>query len=170
MDSDQARTFRLQLMALYRRLQSEHVQQLPLGDLRVLGAVDRLSGRDAAPDVPEAQRQLSTTGGPTPSEVADDLHQQRPNVAAAVTRLRADGLLDRVPDDADRRRGRLRLTHRGRQLLLRDRQEREGWLRAAATERLTAAELSTLITAGELMQRLADTETRQTPTSDRNPR
>lgn len=153
MDTAQARTFRLQLMALYRRLQSEHVQQLPLGDLRVLGAVDRLTTAAAAPAAGSA-----SPPGPTPSDVAADLHQQRPNIAAAVRRLAADGLLERVPDGTDRRRGRLLLTDLGRDALHRDRQEREGWLRAAAGQRLSPAEVDTLIAAGELMQRLADTE------------
>ncbi|GHF24047.1 MULTISPECIES: MarR family winged helix-turn-helix transcriptional regulator [Streptomyces] len=138
MNTDEATVFRRNLMALHRRLREEHVGDIPLNEVLVLGAVDR-HGASAGPGV-----------------IADDLRMARSNLAALLRRLEARELVDVAPDPADGRRSLIGLTRRGRELLERDRVEREMWLVKAAAAALTPAEAKQLLAAGALMQRLAD--------------
>ncbi|MER6573638.1 MarR family transcriptional regulator [Streptomyces sp. NPDC001093] len=138
MERNEAHVFRQDLMALHRRLREEHVGGIPLNEVLVLGAVDR-HGASASP-----------------SGIADDLRMARPNVAALLRRLEAKELVELTPDPADGRRSLTALTQRGRQLLERDRSERESWLVRAVAAALSPAEAQQLLAAGALMRRVAD--------------
>ncbi|RLU80466.1 MarR family transcriptional regulator [Streptomyces griseocarneus] len=138
MDTEEATLFRRSLMALHRRLREEHVGDIPLNEVLVLGAVDR-HGASASP-----------------STVADDLRMARSNLAALLRRLEAKELVELTPDPADGRRSVIGLTRSGRQLLERDRAERESWLVKAVAAALSPAEAEQLLAAGALMQRVAD--------------
>ncbi|MFF4740864.1 MarR family winged helix-turn-helix transcriptional regulator [Streptomyces sp. NPDC001262] len=138
MDIDEANLFRRNLMALHRRLREEHVGDIPLNEVLVLGAVDR-HGASASP-----------------SAVADGLRMARSNLAALLRRLEGKELVELTPDPADGRRSVIRLTPGGRQLLERDRVERELWLVKAASAALSPSEVKQLLAAGAMMQRLAD--------------
>ncbi|RSS78649.1 MarR family winged helix-turn-helix transcriptional regulator [Streptomyces sp. WAC06614] len=138
MDVEDAGAFRRSMMALHRRLREEHVGEVPLNEILVLGAVDR-HGASAGP-----------------SAVADDLRMARSNLAALLRRLETRALVEVVPDAADGRRSVIVLTAAGRELLERDRAERESWLVRAVTTALSPAEAEQLLAAGALMQRLAD--------------
>ncbi|MFC5719416.1 MarR family winged helix-turn-helix transcriptional regulator [Streptomyces gamaensis] len=138
MNTDEANVFRRNLMALHRRLREEHVGDIPLNEVLVLGAVDR-HGASASP-----------------SAVADDLRMARSNLAALLRRLEARELIELAPDPADGRRSVIGLTRSGRQLLERDRAERESWLVKAASAALSPSEVKQLLAAGALMRRLAD--------------
>jgi DNA-binding MarR family transcriptional regulator len=86
---------------------------------------DRWS-RDAAAEhgVTHAQHQLllairgsATAGGPPIGEVAEALLVRPHTAGELVDRLAATGFVERVPDDADHRRVRLRLTAAGEGVL-----------------------------------------------------
>ncbi|MFF4283635.1 MarR family winged helix-turn-helix transcriptional regulator [Streptomyces kronopolitis] len=138
MDADEASLFRRHLMALHRRMREEHIGDVPLNEVLVLGAVDR-HGVSARPSV-----------------VADDLRMARSNLAALLRRLEAREFIKMTPDAADGRRSVIRLTHKGRKHLERDRSERELWLVKAVTKELTPSEAKQLLAAGALMQRVAN--------------
>lgn len=130
--------FRLSLMALYRRLREEHMGEVPLNEILVLGAVDR-HGASAGP-----------------SAVADDLGMARSNVASLLRRLEAKALIELASDSSDGRRSVILLTPAGRALLERDRAERESWLVKAVRAELNPQEAKQLMAASALIQRLAD--------------
>jgi DNA-binding MarR family transcriptional regulator len=54
--------------------------------------------------------------GATQAELAERLAVEQPTMAGTLKRMERDGLIRRVPDPADRRQARIRLTSRGRQL------------------------------------------------------
>jgi DNA-binding MarR family transcriptional regulator len=54
--------------------------------------------------------------GTTQAELAERLAVEQPTMAGTLKRMERDGLIRRVPDPADRRQARIRLTPRGRQL------------------------------------------------------
>ncbi len=103
----------------------------------LLGAIDRAG--DAA----------------TPSTLARSESMRSSNLAAALRGLEADGLIVRTPDPADRRKVRIGLTRRGRDLLHESIAHGEHWLANAVEQVLTGKERARLIEAGELLERLA---------------
>jgi DNA-binding MarR family transcriptional regulator len=73
-----------------------------------------------------------------------------------VQDLEADGLVERHPDAADRRRALVQLTAAGRQTLEAERGRREGWLAGAIAGELSGEEQRVLQQAVELLRRLGD--------------
>lgn len=82
-------------------------------------------------------------GESRPSHIAPNVHVTRPTVTALVDGLVARGLVDRQPDEADRRRVRHRVTAAGKRALLEADRAAEANLRALAAhlppERASAA-------------------------------
>jgi DNA-binding MarR family transcriptional regulator len=54
--------------------------------------------------------------GPTQAELARDLAVEQPTMASTLARMERDGLVERRPDPEDRRRARVHLTERSREL------------------------------------------------------
>lgn len=136
---DQIGAFRLQLMALLRRLRRESDSgDMPLSKLMLLGALLRLGG----------------TAGPTELGAVEGLRSS--NVAALLRALEKDGMIRREADAGDRRRLHVVITDAGTQAVLANRSRRETWLAEAMAACLTAEEQAQLMAAGTLLQRLAE--------------
>jgi DNA-binding MarR family transcriptional regulator len=131
--------FRLQLMALLRRLRRESDSgDIPLSKLMLLAALLRLGG----------------TASPTELGTVEGLRSS--TVAALLGGLEKDGLVRREADAGDRRRLHVVLTDAGTRAVLANRSRREAWLAEAVAACLTPEERAQLISAGALLQRLAE--------------
>lgn len=138
-ERDQLGAFRLQLMALLRRLRRESDGgDIPLSQLMLLAALLRLGG----------------TASPTELATVEGLRSS--NVAALLRELEKDGLVRREADAGDRRRLHVVITDTGTQAVLANRSRREAWLAEAVAGCLSAEERAQLIAAGALLQRLAE--------------
>jgi DNA-binding MarR family transcriptional regulator len=130
-----AAELRVVLGRLMRRLRAEHSFSMPQG--AVLGRLDR-EGPQSVSDLAQSER-------------------VRPqSMAQTVGDLEADGLVERRPDPADRRRALVELTEQGRITLAADRLRREGWLALAIENELSPDEQALLSDAVELVRRLAE--------------
>ena len=126
---------RVVLGQLVRRLRATH--RLPLPQAIALGRLER-DGPQSVSDLAAAER----------------LRPQ--SMAQTVNELEADGLVTRWPDPGDRRRALVDLTAEGREMILADRRQREGWLATAIARDLSDDEQASLERAVALLRRLAD--------------
>jgi DNA-binding MarR family transcriptional regulator len=101
---------------------------------------------------------LNRRGPTTPGALAAAERVQPQSLTRKLASLERQLLAVRQPDDRDRRRSLLAITEAGRQALTRDMRRRDAWLARAMALRLTRAEQELLRIAGELMDRLADTD------------
>ncbi|MCW2525076.1 MAG: hypothetical protein JWO63_3411 [Frankiales bacterium] len=108
--------------------------------MQVLGAIGRLPA------------------GSQPRQVADELLMTSSNVAAALRELEARGVISRQKDPTDARQVRLSVTAHGERLLADFRSERDSWLGRAVEAVLSEDEQRVLLSAGPLLQRLAEHE------------
>ena len=100
---------------------------------------------------------LLASGGPmTASALAAAERLQPQSLTRMLSRLEADGLIVRSPDDADRRQVRIDITHEGVAVLDEDNERREAWLARTMADRLTPTERELIRLAAGLMERLAD--------------
>lgn len=130
-----ASELRAVLGQLTRRLRTENA--LPLSHIAVLSRLDR-------------------AGPETTSRLAAAERMRPQSMAQILTELRAEGLVDRLPDPSDRRQILVGLTETGRELLSAERRRREDWLSRAIADELTPAEQALLVDAVPLLRRLAD--------------
>lgn len=136
--SDTAHALRLSVLRLHRRLRRERSGDgLSLTALSVLGRLVR-------------------TGPVSASEIADGERIAPQSVARVVVDLERRGLIQRLPDAADRRRVLLRVAPAGRELIAEDRRQRDEWLATAMAGLLTQAEQDILRIAATLLDRLAE--------------
>ncbi|MFD9661354.1 MarR family winged helix-turn-helix transcriptional regulator [Rhodococcus sp. NPDC059968] len=77
-------------------------------------------------------------------------------IAAAVRELENLGLVERTPDEQDRRRIWIELTDAGRERLAQERSQGLDWLEHAIAERLTADEKKTLDSVVPILRKLVD--------------
>jgi len=127
-------------MALARQLRRHRPDNgLTMSQLEVLGDVNR-------------------AGVTTPAEVAGRLQVRVQSLTDILNDLEARGLVSRRPDDTDRRRQLIELTHDGLELLLRDRAERDGWLYEAMREHLSELEFNLLMLTAPVLRKLADAD------------
>jgi DNA-binding MarR family transcriptional regulator len=130
-----AAELRVVIGQLIRRLRAQHGFSISQG--AVLGRLDR-EGVQSVSDLAQSER-------------------VRPqSMAQTVGDLEADGLVQRRPDPADRRRALVELTEEGRITLAADRLRREGWLAGAIEHELSAGEQALVSEAVELLRRLAE--------------
>jgi DNA-binding MarR family transcriptional regulator len=101
---------------------------------------------------------LNRRGPTTPGALAAAERVQPQSLTRKLASLERQLLAVRQPDDRDRRRSLLAITEAGRQALTGDMRRRDAWLASAMALRLTRAEQELLRIAGELMDRLADTD------------
>lgn len=130
-----ASELRVVLGQVVRRLRAAN--RLPLPQATALGRLER-EGPQSVSDLAAAER----------------LRPQ--SMAQTVNELQADGLVARRPDPADRRRAVVQLTSQGREIILADRRQREGWLATAIAADLSEDEQIVLERAVALLRRLAD--------------
>lgn len=137
-EDEAAHTLRMSVMRLHRRLRRERPDNgLSLTNLSALGRLDR-EGPLTATALAEAER------------------IQPQSITRVVADLERRGLIERTPDDTDRRRILLRASARGRELLAEDRRQRDEWLAVAMATTLTDAERDILLVAARLIDRLAE--------------
>jgi DNA-binding MarR family transcriptional regulator len=94
-------------------------------------------------------------GPSTPGEITVAERQRPQSLTKVFADLEREGLIGRTPSERDRRESVLDLTERGRQVLVADVTQRDGWLALAVAE-LTDTEAQVLRLAAALMDRLAD--------------
>lgn len=104
---------------------------------------------------------VDRAGPLTPGRLADLQKVEPQTMTRTLSRLEEQGLVVRVPDEADRRRTRVALTDAGRQRLDDHVRARVGWL-ARAMGRLSPTEREVLRLAGTLMEALATWEEPET--------
>jgi DNA-binding MarR family transcriptional regulator len=95
----------------------------------------------------------------TPSELASIEGVQRPTISRVAARLVEAGLVERLPDELDRRGARLRVTAEGRRRLRAVRSRKTAYL-AERIERLGPEERELLVQASELLERLLEEDGR----------
>ncbi len=101
---------------------------------------------------------LHGRGPMTPGELAAAERLQPQSLSRTLAGLEHDALISRAADGQDRRRAVLAITGAGQEVLRRDFRQRDSWL-ALAMSGLTPTEREVLRLAGELMERLADSDT-----------
>ncbi|OIV35324.1 MarR family transcriptional regulator [Mangrovactinospora gilvigrisea] len=119
---------------LMRRV--KHEDRIPLGQVAVLGALDR-------------------DGAMTTSDLAADQRVRQQSMARSVGLLLDQGLVARRAHPTDRRKTLVDLTPDGRAALEQERGRRAGWLTEAIEAELSAEERALLVRAVPLLERLA---------------
>ncbi|WP_415953982.1 MarR family winged helix-turn-helix transcriptional regulator [Streptomyces sp. KLOTTS4A1] len=119
---------------LTRRVKLE--DQMPLGQVAVLGALDR-------------------KGAMTTSELAADQRVRPQSMARAVGLLMEQGLITRRAHPTDGRKSLVELSAAGRALLEEERGRREDWLARAIEAELSEQERELLARSLALVERLA---------------
>jgi len=99
---------------------------------------------------------LDRNGPATVTELARVERVRSQSMGATVGVLESRGLVVGEPDQADGRRKVLRLSDEGRAMLKTQRREREGWLSANLTDRLSAEERDVVARSLPLLRRLAE--------------
>jgi DNA-binding MarR family transcriptional regulator len=99
---------------------------------------------------------LEREGPLSVSELAAVERVRPQSMAQTVADLETDGLVERRPDPADRRRAPVQLTAAGLRALHATRERREGWLAQVIENDFTEEEQKTLREAVELLRRLAE--------------
>ncbi len=129
-----ANELRIVLGQLVRRLRAENTA--PISQVMVLARLER--------------------EGPMTTSALAAAERVRPqSMAHTLAELQAAGCLERRPDPLDRRQVLIDLTRTGRDMLVSDRQRREGWLAGAIESELTREEQQALLAAVPLLRRLA---------------
>lgn len=136
LDTGELTRLRMALSRLGRVLRQQSVDGLSYPQMSLLFAVERLE--------PVATGELAATEGVTPPAVTRSLNE--------LDRL---GFVVRVQDTADRRISLIGLTDAGRRECSRIRWSRDAWL-TDRVKHLTPAEITVLITALPVLERLCD--------------
>ena len=106
---------------------------------------------------------LVTEGPATTSDLAQAEHVRRQSMAEIIAVLRAGGLVEAQPDPSDGRTVLIHATQPGRALIATIPAAREVWLESTITAMLGPDEQQTLLKAAAIMNRLADSDSRQPP-------
>src|SRR5262245_38172477 len=130
-----ASDLRIVLGQLVRRLRTDGT--LPIAHLAVLSRLDR-------------------AGPQTTSGLAAGERVRPQSMAQTLADLEQSGLVERRPDEVDRRQVLVELTAHGRELLGVERRRREDWLSLAISDQLTTEEQPLLVDALALLRRLAE--------------
>jgi DNA-binding MarR family transcriptional regulator len=101
---------------------------------------------------------LHRRGPMSPGDLAAADRVQPQSLTRTLTRLESQALIGRAPDPADGRRSLLALTPAGQAALRAEMEQRDTWLAAAMAQELTSTEIELLRLAGDLLERLADTQ------------
>jgi DNA-binding MarR family transcriptional regulator len=140
-------------------LPGEVARKLPQAMLRLRA---RLRRESMPLDMRWTWSQISTLnriaeeGPSTVSSLAAAEHVRPQSMAETVATLREEGLITGKPDPADGRKMLMSITAAGRKVISNIRPIREAWLESAIDRHLTSADRRTLLTAAQIMERLAD--------------
>jgi DNA-binding MarR family transcriptional regulator len=106
---------------------------------------------------------LHRRGPMTPGALAEAERLQPQSLTRTLASLERQHLVIRQPDGRDHRRSLLALTETGARALTADMRQRDDWLAAAMARQFTRAERELLRLAGDLMERLAESDARTSP-------
>lgn len=98
---------------------------------------------------------IEHAGPLTPSQLAAIERVQRPTVSRVVARLVEAGLVERLPDESDRRAAALAITPSGRRLLRGLRSRKTAYL-ARRVQRLEPEEREVLARAADILERMLE--------------
>jgi len=128
------------VMALGRRLRSERPPgSASIATLSLLGTLTR--------------------SGPLPAaQLAAAERLQPQSLTRLIAALEKEGLIERHRSDTDRRSLMISVTPHGRAVLVQDLRRRHAWLEQAMNRALTPQERRTLLSASEVMMKLALSE------------
>src|SRR5882757_3024321 len=96
--------------------------------------------------------EVSRTGVTTPAELANRLHVRVQSLTDSINELVSRELIERRPDETDRRRQLVELTRAGTALLEADRAERDAWLHATMRDNLTPLEFDLLMLVAPVLR------------------
>jgi DNA-binding MarR family transcriptional regulator len=99
--------------------------------------------------------EVSRTGVTTPAELANRLHVRVQSLTDSINELVSRELIERRPDEADRRRQLIELTRAGAALLEADRADRDAWLHATMRDNLSPLEFDLLMLVAPVLRKLA---------------
>ncbi|MGV0852690.1 MarR family winged helix-turn-helix transcriptional regulator [Mycolicibacterium phlei] len=142
MDQTAATELREAMMAVTRQLRRHRPDHgLPLSQLQLLGEISR-------------------AGTTSPAELGARMGVRAQSLTDGLNELVNRKLITRRPDPADRRRQLIDLTDAGRELLERDRAERDAWLYATMRDTLTPLEFDLLMLVAPVLRKLAYADTK----------
>jgi DNA-binding MarR family transcriptional regulator len=99
--------------------------------------------------------EVSRTGVTTPAELGARLHVRVQSLTDSINELVSRELIERRPDETDRRRQLIEITDAGSTLLEVDRAERDAWLHATMRNNLTPLEFDLLMLVAPVLRKLA---------------
>jgi DNA-binding MarR family transcriptional regulator len=99
--------------------------------------------------------EVSRTGVTTPAELGVRLHVRVQSLTDSINELVSRELIERRPDETDRRRQLIEITDAGSTLLEVDRAERDAWLHATMRNNLTPLEFDLLMLVAPVLRKLA---------------
>jgi DNA-binding MarR family transcriptional regulator len=135
--STAATELRESMMAVARQMRRHRPDHgLTLSQLELLGEISRI-------------------GVTTPAELGTRLHVRVQSLTDSINELVSRKLVERRPDETDRRRQLIEITSAGTQLLEADRAERDAWLHATMRDNLSQLEFDLLILVAPLLRKLA---------------
>ncbi len=99
--------------------------------------------------------EVSRTGVTTPAELSARLGVRVQSLTDSINALEGRGLIERRPDEIDRRRQLTEITPDGTQLLDADRAERDAWLHATMRDNLSELEFDLVMLVAPVLRKLA---------------
>ena len=136
-----ATELRESMMAVARQMRRHRPDNgLTLSQMQLLGEVGR-------------------AGVTTPVELAARMQVKVQSLTDSLNELLNRRLIDRRPDDSDRRRQLVELTADGDALLEADRAERDAWLQQTMQHALTPLEFDLLMLVAPILRKLAEADT-----------
>ncbi len=136
---------------------SELADRLRLAVTRTARRLRQQGDPALSPTLAAALSTIEGSGPLGPSELARIERVQRPTVTRVLARLCEAGLVERLPDERDRRAALLEVTPEGRRLLRALRLRKTAYL-AERLERLEPEERELLARAAHLLERLLEEE------------
>lgn len=115
-------------------------------------------GGSLSPTLTAGLATIHNWGPLTPSELAERERIRRPTATRIVTRLEAEGLIERTADPSDRRACLLTTTAAGKALLKRLRSRKTAYI-ACRLAKLEPDERATLERAAAILERMLDDDT-----------
>ncbi len=99
------------------------------------------------------------SGVMTAKELAQLEHVQPQSLTRMLADLEAGGFIHRDPGETDRREVKIKISTKGRDLLVLDARRQDAWLNRTIAEALTDAERDILTVAARLLDRMSDAPT-----------
>ena len=135
-----ATELRESMMAVTRQLRRHRPDNgLTLSQMQLLGEIGR-------------------AGVTTPAELGVRMHVRVQSLTDSLNELETRGLVERRPDETDRRRQLVEITPEGTTLMKADRAERDAWLHQTMRDNLSELEFDLLMLVAPIMRKLASAD------------